>query len=76
MGHYACDMRPEWFEPEPARKTPIAKSRVLWVVETLEDGGWHPTEWVGLTRERARDEARAWRAESCGGPVRVTKYVA
>ncbi len=33
MGHYACDMRPEWFEPEPKAKTVLT----LTVEGTPED---------------------------------------
>jgi hypothetical protein len=72
MGHYACDMRPEWFESDPKPET----RRAIWVVEVFEGSGWRPTEWVGITRERAREQAKDWKAESCVERVRVTKYEA
>lgn len=32
MGHYACDMRPEWFESErkPAKETPLSHADENW----------------------------------------------
>lgn len=32
MGHYACDMRPEWFESErkPAKETPLSHTDESW----------------------------------------------
>ena len=48
--------------------------RVMWVVETLEDTKWRATEWVGATRDRARDQAKEWRGDT-DMPVRVVKYL-
>jgi len=47
--------------------------RVIWVVETLDET-WRATEWVGATRERAREQAQEWRGDT-SFPVRVVKYV-
>ena len=72
MGHYACDMRPEWFET----KTHATPKRVIWVVEVFADSEWRTTEFVGLTRERAREQAKDWKAESCVERLREARYVA
>jgi len=70
----------------PAKKSPVVlephevpdaaqkqSRRVIWVVEGF-DTAWNTTEWVGATRERAREQAKEWRAET-SIPVRVVKYV-
>jgi hypothetical protein len=48
MGHYACDMRPEWFaqdKPEPPKvtewfKPPLLPERVGWYEAAIYDAGW------------------------------------
>lgn len=50
-------------------------ARAIWVVEVYEGNGrWRSSEWVGLTREMARDQMRDWLAESCVDRLRVAKY--
>ena len=61
----------------PAVGIPVDRTvrplRWLWVVEA-RDEQWRATEWVGATRDRAREQAKEWRGET-SIPVRVTKYV-
>ena len=52
---------------------PVRPLRWLWVVEACDEQ-WRTTEWVGATRECAREQAKEWRDET-SIPVRVTKYV-
>lgn len=58
MGHYACDMRPEWFEkPKPKAKpvagdSPVDGAKVSEPVEPAE-----PTEKVTLAKELEKLEA-------------------
>lgn len=50
------------------------RPRAMWVVEILEGTRWRPTEWVGLTRERARDQMRDWKADGASDRLRVVRY--
>ena len=50
------------------------RPRAMWVVEILEGTRWRPTEWVGLTRARARDQMRDWKADGASDRLRVVRY--
>lgn len=54
MGHYACDMRPEWFgdERKPAKETPISHTDENWkaLPQRLRGRG----DWL-LERGRIKD---------------------
>ena len=52
----------------------VRPPRSLWVVEVLEGTHWRPSIWVGETREKARQEMRDWKAESCVERLRVVRY--
>ena len=48
----------------------------LWVVEAQDDGRWVPTEFVGKTRERAREQMSDWQHDGNCQRLRVSRYVA
>ena len=52
------------------------KPQVLWVVEVLEGTIWRPTDWVGLTRARARNQMRDWQHDGAHERLRVVRYFA
>lgn len=67
--------------PKPARRPAVAgpvdqlvRPRAMWVVEVLEGTRWRPTEWVGVTRERARDQMRDWQQDGAQDRLRVVRY--
>ena len=52
----------------------VRQPRVMWVVEARDETQWCATEWVGATRERAREQAKEWRCDT-SETVRVVKYL-
>lgn len=50
------------------------RQRAMWVVEVLDGTHWMPTEWVGLTRDRARDQMNEWKTDGACDRLRVVRY--
>ena len=48
--------------------------RALWVVEVFDEGRWRPTEFVGATRDRAREQMRDWKHDEPHQKLRVARY--
>lgn len=76
MGHYACDMRPEWFEPaaDQFRVGDVwetSRGHLYRVIEVRRDVGQAILR-AGATGERGRivrrrwDGIGVWRRVSCG----------
>ena len=36
MGHYACDMHPEWFEPDPPKREPAMSRKPSVILSAVE----------------------------------------
>lgn len=55
MGHYACDMRPEWFEPEktPVEEKPLSHIDENWqaLPQRLRGRGDFLREYAEMQRE-------------------------
>lgn len=49
MGHYACNMRPEWFEREPTKEPPLSHTDENW--QALPDRLRGRGDWL---RKRGR----------------------
>jgi len=49
--------------------------RILWVIETEEDGKWRPTKWVRGTRREARAQLRQIRRLWDVGSIRNNRRI-
>ena len=69
MGHYACDMRPEWFEAESTRRNNVAK-RVMNRLDMLQSAKLLAYVEKYYTEENTTDKQFAAKAsEALGFPV-------
>jgi hypothetical protein len=68
MGHYACDMRPEWFEKDPPKREPDADQFRVGDVWENSIGTRFTVEHVGggmaflVNLKTGRTHRRAWDA--------------